>query len=227
MAADAHRCPPLAGYLASLTEIIGERPSHSWEREWGPIIEEMRRVAPEKLRNVPADGSIASLLSTRTKMLTATVDGMGWPLEHARMFYALQFVKGPMGRALRQREPCYAACTYALCEFFYTQATSRTGSDAELPPLLYTHLHGLGGLVSNDPDWSRLTRPDVNGFRGFTCASLTTADCDPGARASRSADLASQTALSLRRGERGARIATTECNHRVNHRVPLAATECH
>ena len=42
----------------------------------------------------------------------------------------------------------------------------------------YVHIVGLAEHV--DPAWAKLEEPDVNGFRGLTCAGIVFAQCDDG-----------------------------------------------
>ena len=83
--------------------------------------------------------------------------------------------KGPIARALRDADPCYAASTYALCGAIYAKGRKIR---AMMP--MYTHLDGTAGLASNDEQWLSLHMADRTGFRGITSSSLVTVDCDPG-----------------------------------------------
>ena len=71
-----------------------------------------------------------------------------------------------------------AASTYALCDTFFWQQEEMRIKGRKVPRL-YTHLKGLGSLEFNEPLWETLLVPDDTGFRGHTCTSLVTADCDP------------------------------------------------
>eukprot|EP01051_Picozoa_sp_SAG22_P006280 SAG22_NODE_404_length_11005_cov_8.751788_17_plen_237_part_00 len=45
--------------------------------------------------------------------------------QFAEAFTVLKSVSNAMGRALRERDPCYAAATYALCEALFAQRTNQ------------------------------------------------------------------------------------------------------
>lgn len=71
-----------------------------------------------------------------------------------------------MARALRERDPCFAASTYALTDVLTEEARKQgQGSHPPMRPL-YINLRGAHGLEVDDPAWAQLE------VRALTCALL-------------------------------------------------------
>ena len=67
-----------------------------------------------------------------------------------------------LGRALRERDPCYAAATYAIYNALFTQRTAQK----KVPNMMYTHLWGKHSLSDLDPAWANIEKADHTGFKG-------------------------------------------------------------
>jgi hypothetical protein len=101
-----------------------------------------------------------------------------------RGFAVLKSVSNAMGRALRERDPCYAAATYALCEALFTQRTNQVqhqqayGIDNVVPVPLYASRTGEYSLSAEEPKWAQLEDPDSTGFRGITSHAVVQGTCE-------------------------------------------------
>lgn len=101
----------------------------------------------------------------------------GWPRARAETYELLRSCANALGRALRERDPCYAASTYAICDALFSQQASLENKD--LPPRLYAHQRGRHSLVEKEPAWEGLETPDGTGFRGLTSAALVLVGRNP------------------------------------------------
>ena len=195
-----------AGYLRSLSEIIGDRPTHPWQSEWPAMLMELKRnegsvtqrddgqwvairafrwgsgrVAHGEVVNeawiekhecveVLSDAKKSTANGWVPKAIQNTVDA-GWTHADAKTLILLLIVRVSMCRALLERDQCYAAATYALCEIFATKAAEQERR-GQRPPTVYRLLRGgAGTLADADPAWEHLEQPDAAGFRGL-CSLL-------------------------------------------------------
>ena len=73
-----------------------------------------------------------------------------------------------MARALRERDRCYAASTYAMYDAFITEAM-RQGKQNGREPRLYKNLRSPpqfnASLEADDPAWGHIEQPDETGER--------------------------------------------------------------
>ena len=152
-----------AGYLRSLPELIGTPVlGRDWQDEWVPL-----RAEYYKLSGQPQFASEAVVRQKftidRTKIsFRASIDdmvGRGWPRERAETYELLRSCANALGRALRERDPCYSASTYALCDALFTHHREQRSRDADEPPRLYAHLRGRHSLIEKEPAWERLEVP--------------------------------------------------------------------
>ena len=174
-----------ADYLETLEETIGPKPAdRTWESEWVSLRVESHRMDPGK--DVDPNWSDAELETfvrnhnTLEQFLAKfrqdpmdTLVQRGWPKAAARTYSILSVCTGPIARALRDRDPCYAASTFALCHALYDGHTN------ELPPMLYRHIHGKFSLENTSPRWQQLLTPDDPLFCGLVSNGITVGDCDP------------------------------------------------
>ena len=196
-----------ADTLATLNELIGDKPIRSWEEEWVPMVCDFHMMTnrPIKGSGLPQEMGMPALTAWveqhfhlgawRVDFMDRIEDvvSFGWPRESAMAFAAFLYTKAPLARALRDGDSCYAASTYALCNILFEQrhraakaAMMQTAAKerwqrrlAAKPTRLYTHLEGRDGLSLSEPGWLDLLTPDETGFRGHTCNALVTADCEP------------------------------------------------
>ena len=199
-----------AGHLRSLPELIGPPPSRTWDDEWVKLKAESYRLSGQGEETVEEDeayvrehDSIAKYVEQEgVKMDIEYLIQQNWPAERARTYALLFTCADALGRALRERDPCYAASTYALGEALFAQRQGASSSEEEqkaameqkhhitprhhdgrprppLPQPMYAHLNGLFSLAERDPAWEQLEIPDGTGFRGLTSSALVHASCDP------------------------------------------------
>ena len=174
-------------YLETLADCLGPKPKgKTWEDEWESLRCESHRISPGK--DVDPSWSDAQLLeyvrthntvqAFQSRFRQGSVDTLmrrEWPEEAARTYAMLSVCSGPIARALQERDACYAASTYALCQSLWDGRRT----EEPPPPMLYRHLQGKMGLTEIDPGWSELTIPDIHGFCGLVSNGITPGDCDP------------------------------------------------
>lgn len=170
-----------ARYLQPLPELIGPPPvMRTWEDEWISLNIEAFEIAgrlqyanefhvkmndtPERLRR-KFSPTIEDLLRTPS-----------WTREHAELYVLLGSSAGSVSRALRDRDRCYAASTYALCSALYE---SRPDSRSKLPTRMFRNRCGECSLTETEPRWEQLEQPDETGFCGLTSMGLTLVDSVP------------------------------------------------
>ena len=199
-----------AGHLRALPELIGPPPNdRTWQDEWVKLKAESYRLSGQGEETVEEDEAYVREHDPIDKYIQQEgvaadiqhlVVDQGWPPERAQVYTLLFSCVDALGRALSQREPCYAASTYALCEALFAQRQGAEDDadvakrrmqmtprrpDAEgrrrsaLPQPMYAHLHGLFSLAERDPAWKSLEIPDGTGFRGLTSSALVHASSDP------------------------------------------------
>lgn len=196
-----------AGHLRSLPELIGPPPQHTWEDEWVKLKAESYRLSGQGEATPEDDEAYVREHDPIHKYknqegvkqdIQHLVEN-GWSTERAEVYTLLFTCADALGRALRERERCYAASTYALSEALFAQrygaSLSELSEDARKPgagrprlppriargtaPALYAHRDGLFGLCERDPAWNDVEAPDGTGFRGLTSTALVHASCDP------------------------------------------------
>jgi len=178
-----------AGYLKTLSEHIGPSPSRTWRDEWEARIVENSCIKKGRsdCEYDPKKDSIEAVKKSFQTLVDEYI-GMNWQRDDAEVYVLHMTTAKSMARALRDNDACYAASTYAMCDAFFTaakkQVQTRQQTGCELPPLLYKNLSGskgaaTEGLISNDPAWAHIERPDRTGFCGITSSSLTMGTSDP------------------------------------------------
>lgn len=186
--------PPTSrsGHLRTLEELIGPPPARSWKDEWDGWQAEMRGAShdPEKFGvevYIAWGRGEGPLKKGWVHQHIEEVRSFGWPREAAELWRLLTLGRPMFARALRERDSCYAASTYALCEVLFRQRQRqvREGVQAEVPHAFYRHLDDPTGalrahsLVADDPAWARIETPDATGFRGLTCSATLLVDSGP------------------------------------------------
>ena len=190
-----------AGHLRSLPELIGAPPKRTWQDEWVHLKAESYRLSGQGEATVEEDEAYVRKNDMIDKYVEqdgvksdiAYLVEQGWPPERAQVYALLFSCLDALGRALGERDSCYAASTYAISEALFAQrqgagtddgktlttASRGDGNRApELPAPLYAHVHGLFSLAERDPAWESLEIPDGTGFRGLTSSALVHASWD-------------------------------------------------
>ena len=193
-----------AGHLRSLQELIGAPPKRHWTEEWIKLKAESYRLSGQGEATPEDDERYVMENDTIEKYKNQAgikedidvLEEFGWPRERAETYTLLFTCSNALGRALRERDPCYAASIYALSDVLFAQ---RSGAGREAddrksfswgkkdvvkkhvkpPPSLYYHRDGVASLTSADPAWDLLEEADTTGFRGLTSSALVHAHCDP------------------------------------------------
>jgi len=190
-----------AGLKLTLQSRIGFAPD-SWECErlWVPLaIEYYKHMEMHEIANAEDVKKNAMPVHWLTQVRTE-IDALlelGWSQIAAQTFALLSPMSYAIGRALNERDPCYTAATYALCDVIFSQRGKGASLGEGLPPRLYLHLDGPEGLTETDKSWATLevlepepqSQPDVAARRGsssrgptykqFVSHFLTTLDCAP------------------------------------------------
>jgi len=157
-------------YLRPLRELIGPPPpARKWEDDWPAAAKEYYEILGAARTKPPTAADVKNAL----KWQTSALQKVNWRQQDAETFCVLAACRLPFGRALKQRDPCYAASTYAMCDALFAY---RVGGDAT-PKRLYCHIRGSAdqgalGLWECDSSWDGLETPNEDGFRGLTCSSV-------------------------------------------------------
>ena len=170
-----------ARYLQPLAELIGPPPAtRTWEDEWIALNVEAFAIAG---RMEYANEFHVKMHDTPERLRTnfsPTIDDLlrspSWTRERAELYVLLGTAAGSISRALRGRDSCYVASTYALCEALFE---SRPDSRSKLPPRMFRNMLGECSLMEAEPNWKQLEHPDETGFCGLTSMALTLVDCMP------------------------------------------------
>jgi hypothetical protein len=163
-------------FLRSLSELV--RPpdwsTTSWQDEWANLTAEWAHLTDQahKKKWLVRQQNIESCRVTYAKQIEACVT-TGWPDRHAAAYWLLQARIPALSRALRDRDPCYAASLHTLTEVLVGAAHRQGG----VAPALYCNLRGKLSLCVNDEQWMRLEVPDHTGFRGCSSSALVRASC--------------------------------------------------
>jgi len=153
-----NRASSRAGFLLTLTDIIGPRPPHSWQAEW-----------PALSAALPGTPSLEDILHLKAHQIASMI-AFGWEQEAAETFSILEAAFKPMAHALRGHSKEYAAATHTLCRTLFERGRRQT----EVPQMLYCHLLGPASLTEDEDGWHRLLEPDITGFQGLTSAAPVT-----------------------------------------------------
>ena len=191
-----------AGHLRSLPELIGPPPQRQWQDEWVKLKAESYRLSgqgeetPEEDEAYVIKHDMVDMYQQQegVRLDIAHLEQQQWPHDRAVVYTLLFTCADALGRALRERDSCYAASTYALSEALFKQRAGATDDDvkagggkraaskqprARPPQALYAHRDGLFSLSEREPAWENMEAPDGTGFRGLTSSALVHASCDP------------------------------------------------
>jgi hypothetical protein len=171
-----------AGYLRSLPELLPAPASpSSWRDEWPELFAENLRMTGQDIDDSKDAAWAAQHESVQkwTDKLAGDIGAiiaLGAPREEAEAYVLLTSKRFAMAQRLRERDPKYAASTFALTDSIVAQSMRQAEAGIVAPPLFY-NLRGLNSLVRGDPSWDRITMPDNTGFRGVCSSALCAADC--------------------------------------------------
>jgi len=166
-----------ARYLVSLERLIPREPSKHWHEEWEELTVALYGMngKPERgLAWVQSNEALETAIQEQTKNIEYDVV-KGWPLDDAITLNLLQMRPAPLVRAIKERDRRFCASIHALTDVILAQA-ARSLKFGLMPPI-YRNLHGIDGLVTNDPLWGNIERPDRNGFRGICALGITKGTC--------------------------------------------------
>ena len=164
------------GHLLTLGELIGQRPSHHWELEWLPLRTEHKGLNCQDLDANSVE--TVEQLSRSFHRSISMLQERGWHPEHAQAYAVLSTCRNALGRALREKDGCYAASVYALSEALYLRHSEQgliqaATANHSCSPLLYFFRSGPYSLTEAEPAWRWLEEPDATGFRGLTSHAMT------------------------------------------------------
>ena len=94
----------------------------------------------------------------------------GWKREDAELYILLSPCRMALSRALKDRDPCYAASTHQL-----NAAIFRSRGEATVAPPLYVNVSPF-----LERGFRTLELPDRTGFQGLTTTAIVKAFRDPG-----------------------------------------------
>ena len=158
------------GHLHTLEELIGPVPTdRTWQDEWESHFRE--RFGWYR----PKQNAIQRYLMKQWVQEHITgMEAIGWPRARAEVLRLLMLGRDAFARALRDRDPCYAASTYALTDALFAQRGKHAAGRAYYRHLtdptraISTNAHSLS---EDDAAWRTIETPDATGFRGLTCSS--------------------------------------------------------
>ncbi|KAJ1433195.1 hypothetical protein B484DRAFT_429616 [Ochromonadaceae sp. CCMP2298] len=193
-----------AGYLRSLSEILGPLPTRDWCTEWTAMLFELKQKSGDLKRQTDgtwacvrdfwwgdlnvADGTVINekwieenfstdALSTCSWMkedIDQMVNTKRWSYKEASTLNLLLVPRKEIARALRDGDPRYAASTYAICKVLASKCAEQERVGLQ-PPTVYRALLGDHSLSYDDPAWNQLEIPDSTGFRGLCSLSIVRA----------------------------------------------------
>lgn len=196
-----------AGYLKSLTELIGPCPSRRWVDEWADMLFELKCTNGELIKQaddtwvcsrefnwsgvnafkgekitvewIQEHESVEKLSSTCEWLLQLIDSGMGWSREEVTTLYMLLIPRKQIASAMRRHDPCFGASTYAICEVLSSRCLQQEKRGIQ-PGLIYRTLCGPTSLAEDDPLWLSIETPDSTGFCGVCSLSVVRGDAHPG-----------------------------------------------
>lgn len=140
-----------ATHLMTLSELIGPKPLRPWTDEWAALRAESLQLthgtkAMSNSENPPFTHTQVEPLAVLSRRFATAISGMvgrGWPHEQAEVYSLLSACRNALGRALRDRDSCYASSTHALSEVLVTeQHRQALATDEQRNRRLYFHRTG-------------------------------------------------------------------------------------
>ena len=174
---DSVRGSTRSGFLMMLDELIGPKPEdRTWHDEWMELNQETARLRGFPIPTeamLTGDGKYAA--ATKLKTYQSQVDfktERGWSLEDAEAHVALSGVcMTAISDSIRQRSSRFAASAHAVYDAL-ALAAQRQAQELPKPVFAFINTGGdkpAGLAVEVDEQFAELSRPDANGFRGFSC----------------------------------------------------------
>ena len=154
-------------------------PDLSSQRHWNIEFDAMVLEAFGGDQAKAAPHSYSQALTTYGHDIDTMVAEFGWSRDDAIAVQLLLNRRECLARALRERDPCYSASTYFICDFLAEQAAKLPFTPGVQEDLVYGNLHGHMGLATVDPAWEGLQTPDATGFCGFSSSGLAGMSCLP------------------------------------------------
>jgi hypothetical protein len=113
------------GHLRTLQEMVGPRPEHrTWREEWVKMRAETKFLEGDTTKideaYVMANQTIEQRREKVLKSIQLSVQD-NWNWQRAEAYHLLSQCNRAIARALRDRDPCYAASTYKLCDVMHQQ----------------------------------------------------------------------------------------------------------
>ena len=194
-------------HLRSLSDLIGERPQHTWEQEWDRLYQRFRRDQRQSEHGggdgAGGDGGdgggggvstsseegavkpISAVVETRASAISEMVQ-YGWARPDAEVIAVLSFCNRQLAHSLARRSPEFAACIYSISDILHRERERQEvwrRLHGYKPRRLYRNLYGSGdqpdGLVEENPLWRQIEEADDTGFVGLTSRGIVRAFCDP------------------------------------------------
>lgn len=185
--------PPL--YL-DVTQVLGPKPSHSWQAEWvgmsleQAVLDREGEFALASRFKAGGEDSIRATVELHQDEISWKVDaGWDFPQAAAHTLISLSGVSA-VERALHEHDPAYAASTHALCEALHARAfhirpfeAQRGDGDSvevcEVAPFAFCNLHGKFGLAVQDAIWKQHLHQDARVGDSFNTYDLVCATSTP------------------------------------------------
>ena len=162
-------------------QIIGDKPSHSWEAEWvemcveQAVLDGAKEYAHANLYEAGGPDSIEAAVGKHREAVDFKI-ASGWSPRLAQAHTLISACGlSAVARALRDGDDKYAASTHAICEALGSRAREMTAGGAKsdaIAPLAYCNLHGRFGLASEDQSWGRHLTPTARVGAHFTTNAI-------------------------------------------------------
>ena len=149
-------------------QIIGTKPSRSWQSEWVAMNVEQALLDGEEAFATSARFKDAGEESVEVKLIEHNEEiqrkvAGGWSLQHAQAHTLISAHGVPaLARALGDADSTYAASTHAICEALASRAVTMVEDGTNtIAPFAFINLNGRFGLSGEDKTWARHLRPDA------------------------------------------------------------------
>jgi len=162
-------------YLVSIQERIGRPPRNPdgslrpWQQEWTTLkVEQFRLSGQDQFATreyVEKNSSVSQMIERFHRSIGDMVE-FGWPRHRAETVALLTTGNAALGRALREKDPCYGAAVHAISLRLFEQREAQK----QVPQMMYTHLKGRHSLMELDQGWKDADQP---GFKGLLAYSVT------------------------------------------------------
>lgn len=162
---------PTPVFVQSIKHAVGPEPTdRKWRDEYTAMRCEQVFLMCGQVVDREAFGptELAQCLCTFTPNMEAMLE-IGWPRAASEAYAVIaNSCRMALARAVRDRDPCYAATTHLLCKAISQKAQELTTA----MPRMYKNLTGLFGLATEGPEWEALLEPNAAPGMSFVTTAI-------------------------------------------------------